>query len=217
MNPSPIPGDCPCWRITFIGLTGQNLIPLSTETTRWCLGMKKSWILSTWSVWGLYQIATNYEYFVLFQRHKPLSMKVYHSVVQVAQDNQCLSRSIPCSHFCTTANNITTSCLCPRSFYRIDDNNCAPEIRNLQPTVEIFEKVKAQDDEDENVELFVGIGIGCLLGIIMTVFILYYFLRRNQAENVPEQVPDLQLDKLDKKCVKSETGDQEDEQEVIFP
>ena len=78
-------------------------------------------------------------------------MKVYHVLAQAQQENVCQSRSPPCSHLCVPLNNLTedgslsTTCLCPRDFIKVDEATC---IRNSSEELPNTNEFKNKEEEE---------------------------------------------------------------------
>ena len=58
----------------------------------------------------------------------------------------------------------------------MDDNFCVSENQNLQRTVKTSEEDEEVYSEDVEYELYAGIGIGSLLGIIIIVLVNLQFI-----------------------------------------
>ena len=100
---------------------------------------------------------------LLFQQHKPLSIKVYHSNMQSNQENYCASRVTKCSNFCVGGSNNKSRCICPRNAQLKEETLCIFETEaNLTVTSPKSSKVESVS------YLISSISIGvCLIIIVL--------------------------------------------------
>ena len=76
---------------------------------------------------------------------------MYHVLAQAQEENVCQSRSPPCSHLCVPLNNLTedgslsTTCLCPRDFIKVDEATC---IRNSSEELPNTNEFKNKEEEE---------------------------------------------------------------------
>ena len=95
---------------------------------------------------------------------------MYHVLAQAQEENVCQSRSPPCSHLCVPLNNLTedgslsTTCLCPRDFIKVDEATCTRNSSEEFPnTNEITNK---KEEESLNYTLIFSVTGSSVLFII---------------------------------------------------
>jgi len=141
-------------------------------------------------------------------------LKVYHVLAQAQEENVCQSRSPPCSHLCVPLNNLTedgslsTTCLCPRDFIKVDEATC---IRNSSEELPNTNEFKNKEEEESlNYTLIFSVtGSSVLLIIFIAALTTWYLVRRRPQSDEedpgkePQPIAEAEVRRIEMKCLKT--------------